>query len=375
MPGVLSTMRPLPREGHTIQEDFDDYLVQVYLKAKRAFPRDPNGLLGYILPAAEYLRLTNPAPAGPFVLPEHPGVSPIGGNGLKLYQFRFTEWLDFTTAVSTFSGEIIDSWNPVVTSRAQGVAASMETVALPVAIARLRAAYGVVTPAQMVSNHATLMLPFNPPSDMAAHILAHSTAHRFAAKHGQPYSCAQSVQHFKESVATCGLFTMTLAIWEAAFPTMVLQTWDSITDAIFLASTNLSAASAASRGYALSVAAAPAHAASASSMEVLLAENRALRLAAAARAGARSGARTGARVGTQAVANVGGRLGAGAVAAPSSGRRGRPATLSPNTASGGAGLFCWSHTSQGHVGADCTDEMPGHEPDATWHNRMGSPCH
>jgi hypothetical protein len=297
---------------------------------------------------------------------------------LKIYQFRFSEWLDFTTAVSNFTGETIDSWNPVVTSRAQGVAASMETVAFPVAIARLRAAYGVVTPAQMVSNHATLLLPYNPPSDMAAHILAHSTAHRFAAKHGQPYSCAQSVQHFKESVASCGLFTVTLAIWEAAFPTMILQTWESITDAIFLASTNLSSASAASRGYALSVAAAPAPAASVSaapSMDDLIAENRALRLAAAAHSTARAGARTGARGGTHTVATAGGRSAATAVAAPSSGRWGRPPTMSPNTASGGSGLFCWSHPTQGHVGADCTDKMPGHQPTATWNNRMGSPCH
>ena len=34
--------------------------------------------------------------------------------------------------------------------------------------------------------------------------------------------------------------------------------------------------------------------------------------------------------------------------------------------------FCWSHGPQGHLGCNCTKELPGHKSDATWANQKGS---
>ena len=282
---------------------------------------------------------------------------------------RFTEWIEFATAVSLFSGQVFDAWNEVVTSRAQGDAVSMENVTLPLTISRLRAAYGVVTPSQMTANHASLLVPFSPPADMAAHILLHATAHRFGAKHGQPYSVAQSVQHFKASIASCGLFTMTLAIWEAAFPTMAQQTWNSLTDAVYHASVNVSTASTASQGYALATP--TSSGLSPDECRELLLEVKALRLAALSRPA--HGRHSTAIAASSTVPAAVGAVATAANLGP--GRYGRPRSLMPNTASGGKGLFCWSHCSQGHISKDCTDPMPGHQRNATWSNRMDSPCH
>ena len=128
---------------------------------------------------------------------------------------------------------------------------------------------------------------------------------------------------------------------------------------------NISKASASSQGYAL---AAPASSGpSWDEFRELQTKFKQLELAALSRpTGGRRSAVPGA-----------GRAGRAVVAAalPGSGRFGRPATLTPNTASGGNGHFCWSHTTQGHLGISCTDPMPGHQPSATWANRMDSPCH
>jgi len=49
----------------------------------------------------------------------------------------------------------------------------------------------------------------------------------------------------------------------------------------------------------------------------------------------------------------------------------RPAKQSRDTALS-ARPFCWSHGPRGHLGADCTDKLPGHKPEATWANQKGS---
>lgn len=62
--------------------------------------------------------------------------------------------------------------------------------------------------------------------------------------------------------------------------------------------------------------------------------------------------------------------------AASSRKRGQEVANRPSKQSRGTALaarpFCWSHGPQGHTGSACTDQLPGHRPEATWANQKGS---
>ena len=367
-------MSRFPREGRTHKEDWFSFASEIKAVAKHATPGiDPNGLLGWILPPADYLLLSNPAPLVPFALAESAGDMPQSAAAFPSWKYRDDRCQSQQQAMSLFSQSVIRALDPVALAKARGEDL-IENVAFPVVYARLVAAYAVASAMELTANHASLLLPFAPPADMAAHALRHADAHLFASRNGQPYSNAAKTLHFRASILQCGLFSTALAIWEAANPLVADQTWTSLSAAITHAAMSVTSSSAASLGYALSAPAAGPHVSSAPSWtdyNDLALEIKTLKLAALARS---SGGRRS--VAGSAAPGIGAVSAAGVSAVVrQNGRNGHPPTLTPNTASGGQGHFCWSHTTQGHLGIDCTNPLPGHQPTATWNNRMGSPCH
>jgi hypothetical protein len=238
-------------------------------------------------------------------------------------------------------------------------------------MARLIAAYSIASPSDLLINHAVLLGHFSPPDSIPGHILKHVNAHYFATCNGQPYGSAAKIQLFRSSISGCGLFTTALLIWDAAHPTVALQTWDSLAHAITHAAASLTAASSASQGFALAAppaAAAPPMSVSVHlSMEELTADNRSLRLALAALSGGRSG-----RGAAATASGTGSVRPAAASRFKSASERGPP---TPHPDPNGPGFFCWSHPIQNHPGKECRKPLPGHQPSATWLNKMQSPCH
>ena len=350
-----------PREGRNHQEDFQPFFSAVKSTAKTITPGlDPNGLLGWITPAAEYLLLVNPAPAGPFALLVHPGPIPQAANAFPAWKYQMDCYLAQQLAMVNLTKIVLAALDDISIALVRGDAL-LENVTLPVIIARLVAAYSVASPADLVANHAVLLGFFSPPANMPAHLLMHVNAHYFATCNGQPYSVAAKIQLLRASIAGCGLFSTALHIWDAAHPTVALQTWDSLAQAITHAAASLAASSAASQGFALSATSAAAVPVN-SPMDELAAENRALRLALSVQSSGRSrGGGGGAAAASAAATGTG------------SGNSRGPPTLTPHRK--GRGLFCWSHPTQGHLGSGCLDPLPGHQKTATWSDRMNSPCH
>lgn len=368
---MYSTISRFPREGRTHKEDWFSFASEIKALAKHATPGvDPNGLLGWILSPAEYLLLSNPAPLVPFALVELAGEMPQAAASFPSWKYRDDRRQSQQQAMSLFSQSVIRALDPVSLAKARGEDL-IENVAFPVVYARLVAAYAVASAMELTANHATLLLPFAPPADMAAHSLKHADAHLFASRNSQPYSNAAKTLHFRTSILQCGLFSTALAIWEAANPLVADQTWTSLSEAIVHAAMSATSSSAASLGYALSAGSHMSGAPSWTDYNDLALEVQTLKLAALARS---SGGR---RAVAGAAAPRSGAVSSAGVSAVAlqNGRIGRSPTLTPNTASGGQGHFCWSHTTQGHLGIDCTNPRPGHQPTATWSNRMGSPCH
>jgi hypothetical protein len=287
---------------------------------------------------------------------------PQAAAGFPAWKYTMDCYTAQQLAMVNLSKAVLDALDDISIALIRGDA-ELENIPLPTIIDRLVAAYAVASPSDMAANHALLLSFFNPPSSMPAHLLRHVNAHYFAARNLQPYSVSAKVQMLRASIVSCGLFATTMMIYDAVHPTIALQTWDSLSQALTLAAASLVVSSSASQGFALAAPAAPAL----SALEHLEAENKALRLALAANTGGqRSGGRSGSgrAVPTSAQHPTGANL-----AFP----RGPP-SLSPKPAPS-LGLFCWSHTSQGHIGTGCTNPLPGHQPQATWQNRMASPCH
>jgi hypothetical protein len=360
-----------PQDGRTHSEDWFRFDSEVRILLKNATPGiDPNGLLGWVLSPADYLLLRNPQPLVPFALAPDPGPRPAAAN-FPGWKYDADTKVTQQIAMSSVTLEIITACDGTSLTRARGPE-SIENVPLPIAYGRLTAAYAVASPSALSASYDTLLRPFTPPGLMPDHCLRHSEAHLFALRSGHPYDEVSKVRHFRASLASCGLFTTALLIWDSAHPLVADQTWASISDAMLFAAASLSSASTASLGYALAAVATPVLATS--PLEDLQAEVTALRLALAVQSGPRAGGHSVSQPAVSSAATGRGPTRTSA-AAPRSGSapyRGRPTTHPhPN----GPGHFCWSHPSQAHPGTECNNRLPGHQVTASWANKMNSPCH
>jgi hypothetical protein len=188
---------------------------------------------------------------------------------------------------------------------------------------RIEEAIGPATTEQL---HVALAFlhnqPYAPPADVNTFIERLDAGFILKQRAGFAFCNYDKIEIVKENFAPCGIFALTLALWDQQYPIMADQTYQSLKTAIIRAAPALLLQSSSGAGYASAVASAPSYAA----LQKKLAETEA-KLAAKSWNGKKSSTKLL--------------------------------------------RYCWTHGTGTHGSSECDKRKEGHIAEANYRNQMG----
>ena len=230
------------------QSDYHVFRQQFLQAAKHGDTHDEQGLglLGFVLPAAEYLLEIRDAGivAAAFEPIAHPGPAPILPNGanaaaIQLYGIQVSIHKDVKANRKAQQQNLSNLILQVVKATpAQCLVeiAHHETGMRDVSIAQyyvhMQGLFNVMSPTDLDENLKSLSDPYDESQDLATFIAKHRSVHATQLANLQQVTQAAKVKFFKEAMAPCGLFDNRIENWVIAHPTVVLQTFDLLQAAV-----------------------------------------------------------------------------------------------------------------------------------------------
>ena len=211
-----------------------------------------HGLLGFILPPLEWLGLLFPVGhvAVAFVPVPPPGAAPLLPGGatalqVSVHNALFASWKYSDeryqlqqVSLNAFKGIFIASLDCVTRRLITDPLTGTRNVTIQDIDARLFAAHGILSPSDLRANEASLREPYHPDRPIREHTSTHQELHAIAQANGNPISDAQQVDFLITSLRPCGLFNGRIDHWVIAFPTVALQRFQDLADALHLYADN-----------------------------------------------------------------------------------------------------------------------------------------
>ena len=211
-----------------------------------------HGLLGFVLPDAEWLALDFPPGhvAVPFLARRHPGPAPVLAVGaaalqVSVHNALFASWRYEDeqyhlqqSSLNTFKGLFIDSLDAVSRRLLTHPVTGTRNLSVQAIDTHLYGAHGILSPADLRLNEAALRAPYQPDLPIHDHTSHQQELHAIAQANGSAFSEAQKVEYLIASLRPCNTYNSRIDHWIIAFPTVVLQTFLSLADAVHVYSDN-----------------------------------------------------------------------------------------------------------------------------------------
>jgi hypothetical protein len=234
-----------------VRSEYDDFRLAIRSGASRASATDINGLLGFLLPPAEYLAKFTVA----FIPLAHPGVEPVMANMdterlWKQWKHKLDQFQQQRRDLSAFTDSLFGSLSADILATLTDE--DGDRLSLALTYAALENKFGKISPADFAARIATLDIPFaDGTEDFQAIIARHEAVHRVAVKAAQPLSEQSKVEYLRRAVNPCGRFVLEIDAWQRANRGLDSQTFTSLRDALVAAWAERSiTATAASLGFA-----------------------------------------------------------------------------------------------------------------------------
>lgn len=298
------------------------------------------GLLGFIITPLEWLALPFPGNhvAVAFAPLQDPGLEPILANNanalaVSIYNAEWNAWkLHFAEfqgqrkEYSDFKNAFLDSLDPVSKDLMKDPIHGTRGITLREIDARLVAAYGIMSSADLSKNEDILRIPYRAENNLREFAASQRVAHAVALRNGQPFPEVQKVQFLLSALKPCAIFTLCCQMWQREFPQVINQTFELLVTAVQAFADNLTQDSTSSSS---------GFAAAATSMDTTDLHS----------------------------------LVATAVAAAVANLSSRPPVPRAPIATNAS--YCWTHGVGNHSSAKCRSPASGHLLNATLRNRLG----
>jgi len=202
-----------------------------------------HGLLGYLLPAAEWLALPFPVghiPAA-FAPAAHPGVEPVLPNGatalaVSTHRTHWDQWKFATQQYQTQHKDLCDfkvlllaALDPVSRRRLTDPATGTMNVSVGDIDAFLVLHHGTLVVTDYTALLAMLSAPYTLGTPLTDLLQRHRDAHAIALSQGQPFPAIQKVHYLKTALRPCGRFENCIMVWQLAHPLVANQTFAGVT--------------------------------------------------------------------------------------------------------------------------------------------------
>ena len=218
----------LPLEGPLDWFRFQAAVEQISL----TLGQTPYGLLGLVISAPRWLLMpANGQAAGPYFPIAHPGPQPAQppAGPHAAWVIDMARFEAENRDIGRLLRSIASALDPATRARIRDPVHNMNLFTVPLIMARLSADYGTATPGQITEIQAPLHTPYSDrDTTFAQHILVHLNIHCLMGQYGVPIQAWDTVRFLRDSVARTALFAPHLLAYDAAFPTLLLQTFDNL---------------------------------------------------------------------------------------------------------------------------------------------------
>lgn len=255
---TLSNVRSLPSfSGVRIQYPKHRRLV-LNFAASLENKIDHNGLLGALLPPAEFNQIASSqaqqaaaalvSMAGAqtvqiqtFVHHSHPGARPVSNLTAaskpaehNLYKAALSTWdydLDRFTkqfeAIQLLKTELLSSLDLVTIAELDDPDYGTQRLTPASILVYLDTKFGTATSADLEANRALLAVPFRLDHDFLEFVQTHRNAHLYADRSRQPISTADQVAMFRHAITHCGVFEKRMYYYFTTHATVLSQDFAS----------------------------------------------------------------------------------------------------------------------------------------------------
>ena len=205
-----------------------------------------HGLLGFLLPPAEWLQLVFPSGHVPtaFVPVGHPGAEPVLGNGsnalaVSIHRTQWDQW-KFTTQQYQTQQHDLFAFKTIFLAAIDAVSlrrlTDPTTGTMQLTIRDLDAFllqhHGTLVVSDYTTLLAQLSMPYVLGTPLADLIQRHRDAHAIALAQAQPFPPVQTVHYLKAALHPCGRFENCLMVWQLAHPLVANQTFAGLVTAV-----------------------------------------------------------------------------------------------------------------------------------------------
>jgi hypothetical protein len=224
---------------------------------------DRNGCLGAVLSLGEFTDILHvqqdalhvaavltaiqanlPAPTqtltGFFQHLQHPGVRPTPAIphtadsisaykiNLSLWDYNMNRYNEYLEADQQIKDAYIASLDPVSKIQLDDGVNGFRNLTAAMILAHLDSRFHVPTAADLQANRAILSIPFRSDQDFLLFIQSFVEVQIYAERASHPIDSAEMVALFKQAIAPCGLFNQKMYLYFATHPTVLSQTFDSL---------------------------------------------------------------------------------------------------------------------------------------------------
>ena len=237
----LMALQKFPQVGKSPRESYVPFFESYCDLAASMTASNPEfGLLGAVLSIAQYEIIS---PGNPFVLLANPGplipLDPIAANrrqrevDIKMFATQQLDMRDLKKA------GLIAIDNQYITLMSQPIIRMANRTVQWIVQDFLFERYGRLTPLEMEDINKSLDDFYFPETQsLPEHFGKHVQAHNTALANNAPFSERDKVAKLRDSLLSCDLYPLAIDAWAREFPSIALQTFQNLQDAIQVADNN-----------------------------------------------------------------------------------------------------------------------------------------
>ena len=257
----LMALQKFPQVGKSPRESYVPFFESYCDLAASMTASNPEfGLLGAVLSIAQYEIIS---PGKPFVLLTNPGplipLDPIAANrrqrevDIKMFETQQLGMRDLKKA------GLVAIDTQYITLMSQPIIRMANRTVQWIVQDFLFERFGRLTPLEMQDVNKSLDAYYFPETQsLPEHFGFHVQAHNTALANNAPFSERDKVAKLRDSLLPCGLYPLAIDAWARQYPTIALQTFQNLQDAIQISDNNRDRlATAQTHGYGVAASVVP----------------------------------------------------------------------------------------------------------------------
>ena len=237
----LMALQKFPQVGKSPRESYVPFFESYCDLAASMTASNPEfGLLGAVLSIAQYEIIS---PGKPFVLLTNPGplipLDPIAANrrqrevDIKMFETQQLGMRDLKKA------GLVAIDTQYITLMSQPIIRMANRTVQWIVQDFLFERFGRLTPLEMQDVNKSLDAYYFPETQsLPEHFGFHVQAHNTALANNAPFSERDKVAKLRDSLLPCGLYPLAIDAWARQYPTIALQTFQNLQDAIHISDIN-----------------------------------------------------------------------------------------------------------------------------------------